>query len=96
MIYQKGDLMLIKSRDRNQLAYPVLNLWTDVYGVHEAIVLNLPATIILLESIDTSQLVSSPRSVYVKVLTLAGPGSIGCGWLEDKMITLLCPANNEQ
>lgn len=92
MIYQKGDLLLIKSLN-DQAS---LNLWVDHGMIEKAIVLDLPVSFILLESIDTSQLVSSPRSVYVKVLTLAGPGSIGCGWLEDKMITLLCPANNEQ
>lgn len=96
MIYQKGDLLSIKSLHGNK---SFLNLWTGD-GLSNAIVLNLPVTLILLESVNTEYLEIMSKSRDIKVLTFAGAGSICSNWLDitdrTNFITLLCSANNEQ
>lgn len=91
MIYQKGDLLLIKSLN-DQAS---LNLWVDHGGIEETIVLDLPVTFILLESVDTKDLPKGFR--YIKVLTFEGAGTISSGWFEvlnKANITLLSPAGS--
>lgn len=88
MIYQKGDLLLIKSLN-DQAS---LNLWVDHGGIEETIVLDLPVTFILLESVDTKDLSKGFR--YIKVLTFEGAGTISSGWFKVLNITLLSPAGS--
>jgi hypothetical protein len=65
--------------------------------MEEAIVLDLPVSFILLESVDTKDLPKGFR--YIKVLTFEGAGTISSGWFSSGWfkvlnITLLSPAGS--